>query len=244
MVKPVKKDRGKGKKEAKGKQGKIRSYFLRVASLADIARNVSTFGEGVRPLYAVKEGRGFRLISHGIKLGDERLMLYFDTDECKSFLTYKPGTSSEKETVYFKDTIFAAVPGQDTQNIPILEFATNPFETAKEKPKVMCLEVKHYSAVVKGVIGRSLENGGIGKVYMFRSGKDWYAGSFSLLGEEDDTRVFAFARLEANGKHHFFRYNYNTDKVELTDSFGEHSYMYLRIINLQEAPSFFKPMPD
>ena len=78
----------------------------------------------------------------------------------------------------------------------------------------------------------------------FRSGKDWYAGSFSLLGEEDDTRVFAFARLEANGKHHFFRYNYNTDKVELTDSFGEHSYMYLRIINLQEAPSFFKPMPD
>ncbi len=238
MAKPMKK-RGKGKKPEK-----IQSYFLEVAGLADIARNVSTFGETVKPLYAVKEGKGFRLLSHSVKLGDGRVMLYFDTDECRNFLTYKPGTSSEKETVCFKDTIFAAVPGQDIQNIPILEFAANPFETAKEKPDVMCLEVKRYSAVVKGVIGRALENGGIGKAYVFRSGKDWYVGSFSLIEEEEDTRVFAFARLDADARHSFFRYNYNTDRVELTDSFGEHSYMYVRIINLKEAPKFFKPMPD
>ncbi len=231
----------KSAKKEKDKPKKASAYFLELKSINELARNVSTFGEGVRPLYAVKQGKNFRIMSPSIKVGDARLVLYVDSNVCKNFLIYRPGTTSEKETLEFKDTILAAAPGQDIQNIPVIEFVDNPFDEAKEKPKVMCLRVKDCASVVKGILTRSMESGHIGKVYCFGSKAEHYIGSFTMMDDEDDTKMFCYAKMDSKDTCSFFRYNYNTDKVEATNSFGEHSYIYVRIINLASVPSFFKP---
>ncbi|MFI5412686.1 MAG: hypothetical protein ACHQX1_02245 [Candidatus Micrarchaeales archaeon] len=220
---------------------KTTTYFVKLKSLADLARNISTFGDGVRPLFSFKEKGSYRIFTYGIKIGDTRLILFFDSKAGGNFVVYQPGTAAGKEIADVKENMVMQTQNRDLQNIPIIELVKSPFhEDKKAKTKIMNVGIKDYQSIIKGVIARSLENGGIGKVYAFKNKSGTYIGAFNLI-EEEDTKVFCYAKVDFAKDYSFFRYNYTTDNVEQTDTFGEHSYLYVRVINLAEPFLFFKP---
>lgn len=226
------------KKAEKG--SKTLSYFVRLKTLADFARNASTFGEGVRSVFALKEKDKYRLFAPSIKLGDTRLLFYFETKNNGICIRYLPATATEKEAADVRDSMVQQITGRNVQNIPIIELVKNPFGTKEGKFKASNVEVKDYVSLVKWIISRSIEDGGITKVLAFTYKSKRYIGSFGLMDDED-TKIFFYAKAELAKDYSFFRYNYTSDNVDATDTFGEHSFLYVRIINLAEPFSFFKP---
>ncbi len=228
-------------KGSKSKQQSTTIHHVRLKSLKDLARNVLTFGGHTRPIYSIKEKGHYRLFAPGIKLGDVRLVFYAETKEKGNFLMYQPGTQLVKENAEVKGAMLIEMQGRGIHNIPIIELNKNPYtEDKKAKEKVTNIEVLDYFSIIRGVIQRSLEDETIGKVYAFKHKSIHYIGTFTLM-EEEETRNFCYAKTDFAKDYSFFRYNYTTDTAEPADVFGEHSYLYVRIINLEEAFSFFKP---
>ncbi len=221
-------------------KSKTLSYFIKLRSLGDFARNASTFGEGVRSVFALKEKSVYKIFAPSVKLGETRLMLYVESKEPGTCIAYKPGTATEKEVLELRDTMVNQDKNPNLQNIPIMEIAANPFGDKHGKIKVSSVRVKSSDALVKWIVSKSIENSGIGKVLSFKYKGDNYIGSFGLLDDEEN-KMFFYAKTNITKEFRFFRYNYTEDKVEPTDTFGEHSFLYVRIINLAEPFSFFKP---
>jgi hypothetical protein len=228
-------------KKVKVKKGEKSSYhFVKLKSLSDLARNVSTFGDAARPLYAFKDKNVYRLFCYSIKIGDTRLILYIEAKSIDNSMMYQPGMLNANEKVEFRATMIMPNPNMNVQNIPITELVSDPFDKKDGEVKVKNIGIRDYNAVVKGIISKSLEHEGIGKVYAFTYKSSTYIGAFNLLDEEDE-KIFCYAKTDLQKEYGFFRYNYTTDKVEATNIFGEHSYLYVKIINLADAFIFFKP---
>lgn len=224
----------------KGKEKKEDSVFhlVKLGSLGDLARNVS-FGDAPRPLYAFKEKGAYRLFCNGPKVGDAKLVFYFEVNKIDNCLLYRPDSPGNPETLEFRSSMVLQAQDMSLQNIPIIELLKSPF--GKEgKVKAKCIGVKGESAIVKAVISRALEHEGMGKLYCFDYKNGKYVGAFNLL-DEDGEGTFCYAKAESKELFGFFRYNYTSDRIEPTNSFGEHSYLYVKVINLDAAFIFFKP---
>ncbi len=215
------------------------AQFVKLASLADLARNATTFSDSARPIFALKTGSAYRLFEQGPKAGDAKIIFYVETKASSSFLCYKPAGNVDREIAELRETVSFTPQGSEMHSMPIIEIKQSPFEE-KKTASAMNVAVAEYTAIIKGTITKSLGSESIGKVYAFRSGKKAYIGTFSLMEEEDDQKVFCYAQIEARSAFAFYRYNYQTDKVEPTDVFGEHQYLYVRVINLAQPFSFFK----
>ncbi len=231
----------KGEKKEE-KKGKTSVHFVKVKALADFARALATFGEGTHAAYAVKDGQWYRIFALGLKIGDIRLAYYTESKAIGSMLVYQPGTTMGPESAEIKNITSPVSNQRGAQNMPIIELARNPYVDGGEKAKVkaVMVRIKNCDAVIRGLITKSLENNTIGRVYCFKYGGKTYIGSFILL-EDDDDKMFCYAECPDGKEFSFFRYNYTTDKVEPTEVFGEHSYLYVRVINLAEPFNFFKP---
>jgi hypothetical protein len=230
--------KGKGGKADKHSKGS--SYSIRLKSLSDFARNVTSFSADIRTIFAIKEKDSYRLFAPGIKLDENtRLIYYINAKKIGACITYQPMTQTEQEVAEIRETM-TQPKSTGAHNMPIIELGSNPFGAPhKGDLKMSCVCVKDYKALVKWVIAKFMDNDNIGKVLAFRKGKEMFISSLSL-GEEDD-KMFVYAKVPLTKEYSFFRYNYTEDKVEPTDMFGEHSFLYVRIINLAETPSFFKP---
>ncbi|MCW6159775.1 MAG: hypothetical protein LVQ95_01645 [Candidatus Micrarchaeales archaeon] len=227
------------KQQKEKKQGKPSVQFVKLVSLADLARNATTFSDSARPIFAMKAGSSYRLFDQGPKAGDARIIFYVESKSSSGFLCYKPAGSSDKEVAELRETVSFTPQGSEMHSIPIIEIKQSPFEE-KKSASAMNVAVTDYTAIIKGTITKSLSSESIGKVYAFKSGNKAYIGTFSLIEEEEDLRVFCYAQIENGNAFAFYRYNYQTDKVEQTDVFGEHQYLYVRVINLAQPFSFFK----
>ena len=231
----AKKEEKKDKKEKE----ETTAQYIKLSSLGDLARNSSAFGGSVRPLFAVKSGAVFRLMSNGPRMDGSRLVFYVDAKKAGNFLCYKPETTLDKAQLEINGTVSMEGMKRDTIIVPIIELLSGPFkESKKTKEDIKCIQVRDHASIIKGTIIKSMQDEHIGKVYAFTYKSKRYIGSFSLV-EDEGSEIFCFAQAE--GKEcSFFKYNYNTDKVDPTDVFGEHQHMYVRVINLAEPFSFFK----
>ncbi len=226
-------------KKKTDKSAKSALRLVALKSLGDLARNVVSFGESVRPVFAAKTDGAYALFTPMGKLGDVRLVFFLKSRSIGDYIAYQPKTITDNEILEMKDAPRPQL-NRSVQIIPIIELWKSPFTGKEGTPKSECIKVMDYSSLIKGVIARSIEHESMGKAYVFKHKSMTYAGSFALL-DDDDARSFCYAKVDLAKDFGFFRYNYNTDKVEATDTFGEHSYLYVRIINLQEPFSFFKP---
>lgn len=224
----------------RGTGGAISIIKMRAESLADLARHMSLHGDIIRPIFVIREKGAYRLIGLHIKLDDSRLMLYTDQAHVGNCLIYRPKSTTEAQSLEFTDHPPANPQSANIQCIPILELSSSPFREAKSRPKINCIMVRDPHQLVRAVISRAMEHDTVGKVYGFGYSGSRYIGVFGLL-DDDDARGFTYAKIEAGKSYSFFRYNYSVDNVELTDTFGDPSYIYVRIINLADTPSFFKP---
>ena len=74
-------------------------------------------------------------------------------------------------------------------------------------------------------------------------GKSFLCG-FDMIDELcDDRKTFYYAAVKDKKRGGFAKYGYADNTFGFTDTVGEHSYIYIKIINLAEPFQFFK-MPD
>jgi len=103
------------------------------------------------------------------------------------------------------------------------------------------IKVGRYESLVKSLVKKAVEKEEIEKAYIFEKNSKYYIGVFDLLEElTDNKKSFYYAELKEYSESSFIRYNYSSDKIEFTKDFGEHSYLYIKLINLAEPFPFFK----
>ncbi len=218
----------------------IPSQFVKLRSVHDMARNVSTFGDLIRPIFAQKNQGGYRLMWPGAKIGECRIVLYCESKEIGNCLLYKPKSEFGEESVEFMAVQPSGPQGGNAQCIPILELKNVPFEEKKPRIDASCIEARDSSQLIKAVITKAMDHETMGKVYVFSYKQARYVAAFGLI-DEDELKFLTYSRLDEGGEFCFFRYNYSNDRVEPTNTFGDHSYIYVRVVNLAEPFPFFKP---
>jgi hypothetical protein len=227
-----------GKKPRKG-SGLIDSLFVEFGSFADMVRNAWGGSSGANPVYAVNRKDGFRFFAIGMKMeSGGRIIMYCDSDKCDNFIVYRIGMSQE-EKIEFRP-VLQMESSVGTYIMPVIMLKQNPFVEMKKKPEMRCIAAKDGTEVVKAVMGKSI-SGGIGKVYSFKYNGKRYIGSFNVLIGVDDIDIFSYAEAPTDKLFSFFRYNYTDGNMETTDTFGEHGFLYVKVVNLKEPFPFFKP---
>jgi hypothetical protein len=227
------------------KSGKgLHVKLIRLDTLLDLARNACTFSAGTRPIFMIKKGALYLVISLGIHIGSTRTAFFAESKKDGNFLVYSPKNLADgAETAEITDSIRGYALDQSYYKIPIVELTGNAFFEEKDykKGKVECVSASDYGSIVRSVIVRSAEEEStMPKVYAFTYKGERHIGSFSLL-EDEDTKVFCYAKAGTGKAFSFFRYSYTDDRLDTADSIGEHSFIYVRVINLSEPFPFFKP---
>ncbi len=232
------------------KRKKMIGYQLKVKTLADLCRFASSFSTEYTPMiFSTRDKQGLTFFCPGMKVGQARILMTFESKEkgSPSFVSYKVGATSGSEEATLLDKLVTTVQDRNTAIMQVVELMAMPFTKTEKLENVNNIKVKDNDMLVRASINRAMEHSAIGRIYVFTYQGRRYAGSFSLLymgddpGDEDEAITFSYAELREQKEFQFFRYDYNSDKVEATNVFGEHSYLYARAINLAEAPSFFKP---
>jgi hypothetical protein len=215
--------------------------YVRLGSVLDIARNSCDFTGAVRPVYAVKEGKEYRLFSVGERVSEIRMLYCCKADRIGKFCVYNPAEES-KERVEMKDDISSEASDIRLYKIPIIELLKNPYPI-KEKPKLdaALVQVKDFSSLIKVLINDNVgEEGGAPKVYGFFSKGEHFIGSYEVF-HEGSAKFFAYAKVDRKDVFNSIGYNYADGNVEAMDSFSGKSHMYVRVVNLAEPFPFFKP---
>ena len=215
--------------------------YTKLNSQLDHARLVCDFTGAVRPIFAIGEGKSYKLLSTGEKLGDVRTIYYSKADNIGKFCVYTPGDIQQPEKLEMKDSL-GETQSFGSYNIPILELEDSPYkEKGAAKPEAKLVHAKDFAAIVRVMINSmSTEEDGAPKVYAFFSGKDHIIGSFELF-HDGDSKFFTYAKVDAKKPFPAISYNYTDGEIGISESFGSKSHMYIRVINLAETPIFFKP---
>lgn len=214
------------------------AYYVEVESGLDLARQA--FGYGHAHIKAIKEGKSYRLICTGEKIGKLRMLYYTDIDKIGGFMVYEPESESG-ERIRIKETVTADATDYRSFRAPIIELLSNPYmktEDFKKAGNVMKVEIKDPNALVKAIAGYANEEDTMPKLYAFFDGKDHIIGTFEII-RESDVRIFAYAKIQISESFGALSYNYTNDTVQPAKSFAEKLMVYIRIINLKKPFPFF-----
>jgi hypothetical protein len=233
----------KGKTTDKKGKG-ISIKLVKLGSLLDLARNACTFSTGARPVFMIKKDGRYLVVTLGIHIGETRTAFYAESKKSGNFLLYCPKSPANgEETAEIVESPESYMADQSSYKIPIVGISGKAFVEEKDyrKGRVECVEALDPGSVVRSVIGRASEDEApMPKVYSFTYKSERYIGSFQVL-EDEDIKVFCYAKAGTEKAFSFFRYNYTDGRLDQTDSLGEHSFIYTRVINLAEPFPFFKP---
>jgi hypothetical protein len=225
----------KGKKE----KNEFNVHFVKLASLIDLARYVCDFTPTLPPIYSFKEDGKYRFFSEGEKIDDTRLIYYTESDSTGRYGIYAPVNQSAKESFHVLDRY--EKDDYKVYKFNIVEFLSRPYKEKDVKAGTIAyVRIKEPEPLVTALMSRGMSEEMMNKVYLFSHNGETFVGTFDLLGA-DDTRVFLFSKIEMKEPCGFFRYSYATDKLEGTNEPFESQYTYVRIINLAEPPTGFRP---
>lgn len=214
---------------------------MKVASLGDLCRLAANLDFSSESLIRdSKDGERIMLLGEG--MGNTVVAYYVETKEKGSLIKYTfPEHGRYLENVEFVQGAEA----QPNHYISILSADLGSFKSTKKiNPKdVLQIRMGSPGDIINAVIRKAVRNEALLHLYAFKEkGKTVICG-FDLLDQlNDDQRTFyyAMAKEEPSG---FARYSYSTNRFEFTNTVGEYSYMYVKIINLAEKFPFFK-VPD
>jgi hypothetical protein len=224
----------------KKKEDKPVAYYIRLNSLLDLARHVCDFTNAVRPINAIDEDGKHRLFSIGERIGDIRILYYYDSDKMGQFCFYNPGEDAEERLELKSGADFEAS-DLKLYKIPLIELMKNPYPMKKKaKFEVMQVRVKDFRSLVKALLSKSTEDdSGTPEVYGFFDKGVHYIGSYDLFYEHG-AEFFAYAKVDQKETFCSISYDYTNGLVETSRSFSGKSHMYVRVINLAEPFPFFK----
>lgn len=221
-------------KKSKGKKEELVALYLKLDSLKDLARNAASERSFI---LAVKTKDGYSLMCEGERIGDGKIMYLFETKKIGRYLIY----SSDEELGERADILDDVTEGPDhykSQRTPIIEILKDPYSPMDKKDlkDVGIVEAKDMDSLMRAVVSEMGEDE-MPKVVSFKSGKERIVGTLTLLKEHN--KLFLYSKSPKIEPFSNITYDYNSDRVEASQSFSGMSKVHIRVINLEEKPPFF-----
>lgn len=212
---------------------------VKLYSLTDIARYAYRFNFTFDNLFRGANGKGRALFAFGETLNGKCLLYTFELNKAARFLNYKPPDNGEEEQAVLSDEY-----NEGWQATGILSMDTEGFGVFKNAGKFKLKHVKlgGFEDIVMLAVKNTGEDDGLRCLYCFEDknnkNKLVFYGINLINSIHDDESVIYYATTELKDRFGFAMYDYKSGKVAPTSRVGEHSYMYLKIINLAERPAF------
>ena len=227
----------------KGRPKKRKILYIKLSSLDDLCRYACNFDYTNSTVMSIRSASAYRIFAIGEDLGEASIAYYINSASKESLISYTyPSSPSQRENSHFTDQMG----GPQSHCMGIISIDNAGFKQAAAKGikriTMMGLSSPHdlVSAIVKSASGGST----IPRMYAFNHGGRKALCAFDAIAElSGDDNILYYSFTEKNVPGSFARYKYTENKVDFTEHMGEHSYMYVKIINLAEPFPFFK-MPD
>ncbi|MDE1761783.1 MAG: hypothetical protein KGH78_01155 [Candidatus Micrarchaeota archaeon] len=221
------------------KKGGKQLLYIEASTLEDIVRFATRFDSSAKELITAKFGKKHRIIALAEGIDDVVIALYKDIDVDADTIRYEYTSGASR--AQFVSGVEQRQPGVAFVNL--VEIEISKFREAKPSAVkgVDCVQVKGEGSLIKGLIKKSVIRETIEYAYAFPYKGKTIIGAFDLIEElSGERKTFYYSTSNSKAKADFARYNYTTDKLDFSDEFGEHSYMYVKIINLAKPFPFFK----
>lgn len=221
----------------KDKKQERKLCYIEANSVEDICRCACKFDYSSDALLLSRKGDKFRLVALGEKIDNVTFAYYATIPKQGKVMMYAPASAGTKEKAEF-------VSSTDQPNkyyLNVIALSLDDLATTKKINKKMVEIVKVESAeeLIRSAIMSSSKEEALAKVYLFSKGKSTMIGAFDIIDAlRDGKPLFYCAPCKERGVMTFARYDYREAKLEFTDTVGEHSYLYARVINLKEPFPF------
>lgn len=216
--------------------------LLKLHSINDIARCVYNFDFTFENLFYDSDIN--MLFAFGEKIAEENIVYYIELNEKWEFIKYTPPSLEDKEEAELINTR-KQLDSNTNCYINIIGLSSKIFKQNKKDhtKDVIMVPIKDYENIIKLAVSRSGNENNLLRLYCF---KDKKLGKAVLFGFDliealsNEKRYIYYTIVELSLVKNFAVYNYRENKTNFVDSVGEHSYLYLKVINLEEKPSFIK----
>lgn len=227
---------------AKKKEGEISKQLLyvQVRSIEDLARSACRFDSTSSELLISKYKKKNRLISLHEGIGELSIALYTEVEKPLGLVRYYYG-QEEKENAAFVQDINRQDP--DCCYIDVLDVDLSKIKEPKkvDKKSVVLIRMNKVEDLIRGLLKRSMRRENIEHAYSFPYKGGRVVGAFEVIdGLSEEKRTFYYAILNSKVEENFARYDFINNKFDFSNEFGNHSYMYVKIINLTEPFRFFQ----
>jgi hypothetical protein len=219
----------------------IKSRFIRVSSIEDMARLACDFGNKMSQIFCTTDRDKSLLMCPVEKAGGAVNVYTFETKGVKSYLVYDP-YGETRDMVEYREEVAEELHNFKICKISVVELLKSPFiaEKRQKKAAMRMYRVQDYTKMVRLLLNRLDGEERPGKVYAFMAKGQQYICSFDVFNADED-RVAVYAKVPYGARRNFLVYDYTKDKVSEADTLMNISYPHVRIINLAEAFDFFKP---
>jgi hypothetical protein len=227
----------KSKKEARG-----RILYLRASSIEDVARRACRFDYTSELLLLSKTPKGNELISFGGRIKDTAIAYYVGVKESGRLVRYAPASEDSPEKAEFVGSMKSDQPNRYYINVMRADLGGFARSKGIDSKSVELIRVESALDLASAVIKKtSKEDGTLAHMYSFPfKGKRVIAAFDVVNALSDDKPTVFFSEYDGEPKG-FARYDYKEDRLDFTDTVGEHAYLYAKVINLAEPFPFFKP---
>ncbi|MDE1860204.1 MAG: hypothetical protein KGH72_00620 [Candidatus Micrarchaeota archaeon] len=215
--------------------------YVRAASLNDLCRYCSRFDFTSDNLFVTDGSSGARVMAFGESIGKTTIAYYVDMDARSRLIKYTLPTSAQGSERY---SFVSNAEEQPGNYLNVIGIDMHRFGKAKslKSGEISIVMMSDAPSIINAVIKKSMRNEMLLHLYSFKYKDRTVLCGFDLVDElVDDTRIFYYAFSKPIEQPCFARYDYINDKVDFTNTVGEHSYMYTKIINLAEQFPFFRP---
>ncbi len=217
--------------------------YMKVSSLEDLCRYVCKFDSSAGNLLLSKDKGGSKIIAIGEQVGNAMVAYYFPMQAKTKTLKYIPGNGQTKESAEFveKAEHSAGVTLINIIGINLLPFSGTPKITDKD---LSMMNLDTSDDLIRAVIKKAMDTDRMPDVYCIERKGKRYLCAFGIIEElENDRKLFYYSLFNSKMQASFAKYTYSENRLEFTQSMGDHTSMYVKIINLAEPFPFFN-MPE
>ena len=221
--------------EKKEKENELSAYIVRLASLLDLARCVFSQGMPPKPIFAVAEGKKYRLFTFGERFEEESIVYYAEVDKVGRYCVYLP-KGEGKEVCEIKDELSEEERHDfKLQKMLILNLSGLPFEVKKGySGKAKCVMISDCKPLVISALGFLHGGDGLLRVYAFNN-----KGRRLIAIPSFIKNTLVYAESSFGKQTSFVSYDYANDKVNESPTMPE-EHAAISVINLAEPFPFFK----
>lgn len=220
-------------------KSKHKILYTKLASIGDLARYACNFAPVNKNIFASDLKK--TIMVFGETIGDTTIVYYSNVEKPFPILTYAGG-QGVGEKVEMLDSL-GALEKPDMYYMQVVEIDGKGFkDTGKIKPSDFhIINVIRPEDIIKGLIRRSMENGGIEHVYIFQYKNETIICAFDVFEDlANGNPTLYYSKLKSGVESRFARYNYSKDSVDFSNDFGGHTYLYVKLIYLAHPFDFFK----